>query len=66
MIDRARIQRIADRKVQQEAQISVCRGCNNSTQFTWYFNSESPTRTCRECGFVDGVLVDLIGQGEAA
>ena len=50
-IDRPRLRRIAERKTAH--QIPVCRKCGHSSNFVWNFSAQEPTKTCRECGFVD-------------
>lgn len=38
--------------------VPICRGCGMSAQFVWHFNTDHPTKTCRDCGFVDDAITD--------
>lgn len=33
--------------------ILICRGCGQSSSFSWNFQIVQPTKTCFECGFVE-------------
>jgi len=50
-IDRPRLQRLATRRTAHT--IPICRACGISASFVWDFHAL--IKTCRECGFVDGV-----------
>lgn len=65
IMDKHRLKRIADRKIQQENIVHVCRGCGQSSGFRWNFDTVEPTKTCFECGFSEPVDV-AEKQGEAA
>lgn len=55
-IDKARLQRIADKKIANEKLIALCKNCNNSASFRWNFQTNTSTKTCIECGHVDLVI----------
>lgn len=35
--------------------VPICRNCGTSAEFIWHISADHPTKTCRECGFVDDV-----------
>lgn len=60
-IDNYRLKRLLARKLEQEPKkltMPICRHCNHSMSFVWDFSVSEPTKTCRECGFVDGAIDD--------
>ena len=66
-IDNYRLKRLLARKLEQEPKkimAPICRHCNHSTSFVWDFSVNEPTKTCRECGFVDDAAI--VSKREAA
>jgi len=58
IIDKQRLSRIADRKVQQEqTKIKPIKPCNNCSgqSFSWDFKQVQVMRTCKVCKVVEGV-----------
>lgn len=55
-IDKARLQRIADKKVSNEAPIPLRQRCDVCVGFRWDFRSKKETKTCLECGHIDLVV----------
>ena len=66
-IDNYRLKRLLARKLEQEQPriiIPICRGFHHSTSFVWDFSVCEPTKTCRECGFIDNAAA--VNKREAA